>query len=207
VFAQSISFVPKFGKQNFVLNHNYNLASTDSIQFETLKFYVSSVQLLSDNKVVFSEKNSFHLIDAEDSQSLKINLPTTSTIEFNQIKFCIGVDSTTSVSGAMGNALDATNGMYWTWQSGYINFKLMGASSVCKTFNHQFEFHLGGYQHPYNLLQTIVLKSNSIVSTNIEFDVQQFLLGIDLAKQNHIMSPCDAALLLSKKLTNCFTIK
>ncbi|MEY2830237.1 MAG: hypothetical protein RIQ33_2095 [Bacteroidota bacterium] len=206
ISAQSIFFSPKFGKEDFSINHSYSFTASDSIKFETLKFYISSIQLLNNQKVVFAEKNSFHLIDIEDSESMKINLPSATNFEFDEVKFNIGIDSITNVSGAMGGDLDPINGMYWTWQSGYINFKLMGSSSACKTMNHQFEFHLGGYQHPFNLLQTIVLSSNKNSLLKIEFDVQQFLSGIDFTKQNHIMSPCNDAVLLSKKLSQCFKI-
>jgi len=43
------------------------------------------------------------------------------------------VDSLANVSGAMSNDLDATKGMYWSWQSGFINLKIEGKSASCKT--------------------------------------------------------------------------
>ena len=76
----------------------------------------------------------------------------------DKIKFNLGIDSLTNVSGVMGGDLDPTKGMYWTWQSGYINFKMEGSSAVCPTRNHEFQFHIGGYQDPFYAMQTLELE-------------------------------------------------
>ena len=70
--------------------------------------------------------------------------------EFDAIQFNLGIDSLTNVSGALGGDLDPTKGMYWTWQNGYVNFKLQGTSDLCNNPKNEFEFHLGGYLKPFN---------------------------------------------------------
>ena len=70
--------------------------------------------------------------------SLALQIP--SNIPFSKLKFQLGIDSLTNVSGAMGGDLDPTKGMYWTWQSGYINMKIEGKSNSCKTRKNQFQF-------------------------------------------------------------------
>ena len=57
-----------------------------------------------------------------------------------------------------------TNNMYWTWQSGYINFKLEGY------FENRIyrEYHLGGYAFPNNCLQSITIPTS-------ENDLQLFI--------------------------------
>ena len=103
-----------FGKNNLVLNDStYILKNNNTIKFETFKFYISSIELVQNNKVVYKEKNSFHLYTA-DSIIKSITLSTPSKLQFDSLKFNLGIDSVTNVSGAMGGDLDPTKGMYWT---------------------------------------------------------------------------------------------
>ena len=84
------------------------------------------------------------------------------------ISFCIGIDSLASVSGALSGDLDPSNGMYWAWQSGYINMKIEGTSSSCKTRKNSFNFHIGGYLKPYNAIKKIEIPINKIQNQIID---------------------------------------
>ncbi len=203
-----ISFHPVLGALPFVLEYkSYHLNTSDSIKFETLKFYVSNVQLLSNGNVVYTEANSFHLIDASIESSFLFSLTHDSKIIFNELKFDLGIDSITNVMGAMGGDLDPTKGMYWTWQSGYINFKLEGTSNACPARKNEFEFHLGGYQSPFKALQSIQLKVNLNDAVEIYLDLKKYFDTIDLTKQNQVMSPNKEAVELSSVLAKCFYAK
>ena len=204
----NISFTPVFGKIPLVLeNYNYLANTVDSIKFEVLKFYISGIQLLNDNNIAYSETNSFHLIDVFDKNSISCSLTIPSAISYNEIKFNLGIDSITNSSGVMGGDLDPTKGMYWTWQSGYINFKMEGIGSACTTRNHGFQFHIGGYQAPFNTLQTIRLKVNKEDLLQIFIDIKRFFETVDLVSHNHIMSPNKEALNFSVLLAKCFRTK
>lgn len=202
-----LSFKPMFRGQNLVLNDSfYHINKNDSIQFTKLKFYISTIKFYNNNKLVFAEKNSYHLLDANDSSSLSININKPSNIKFNSLKFCLGIDSITNAKGALGGDLDPTKGMYWAWHSGYINFKLEGTSNVCNTRNNAFEFHLGGFAAPYNSLQTIQLPIKNTTSITVSVDVNAFFLQLDLAKTNAIMTPSKQAIALSKLAAKMFSI-
>lgn len=199
-----IKFIPVFGNSPLQLNTNYFLpALNDSVSIETLRFYVSKITLLNKGKQVYRPKNVFHLIDLETKTEL--NLPINRSLVFDAIQFDLGIDSVTNVSGAMGGDLDPTKGMYWAWQSGYINFKLEGASKSCKTLHHKFQYHIGGYQHPFNTLQTLVLPLRQ--QPEITLDIQQFLNTIDLKTMPEVMSPNAKAMQLAASLKTAFAIK
>jgi hypothetical protein len=205
---KSISFNVKFGNSPVLLNDSvFSKNNGDSIQFETLKFYVSNIEFLNSNKPVWQEKNSFHLLDASVPSSMNINFKVPSHIKYNQLKFNLGIDSVTNVSGALGGDLDPTKGMYWTWQSGYVNFKLEGKSKKCKTRNNQFQFHLGGYQTPNKALQTILLSVKDIGPIQLSIDLEVFTKQIDFSKQNKIMSPSIDAVLISKKVAQSISVQ
>lgn len=176
------------------------------IILHTLKFYISNCKLSRDDKTVYAENNSYHLIDFSNEKALNFNLEIPLNSLFDGITFDLGIDSTTSVSGAFGGDLDPVNGMYWTWQSGYINFKLEGKYLNPDGHQQELEFHLGGYQYPYNNLQSINLKLVTNESLVIKLDLAQFLNGINVEETNHIMSPGAAAQKLSGELAKCFRI-
>ena len=202
-----IDFTPSFGKSLFVLNEDYyQLNDADSVQFNSLKFYISGIELLNGDLSVWKEESSFHLMDASNENSLSVLLKRPLNITFNKIKFNLGIDSITNSSGAMGGDLDPTKGMYWTWQNGYINFKMEGKSNQCKTRKNEFEFHIGGYQYPNNALQTILLSIPPTEKTKIYLDIESLIRKIDLTHVNHIMSPCSEAVLISKIVADNFSV-
>ena len=139
-FAQenrTLSFLPKFGGEKIQLEKQIVISPIDWIQITTLRFYISDLTIYSDGKV-WNDPNKFHLIDLEDSISLIVHgIPE----KVDSLSFEIGIDSLTNVSGILEGPLDPINGMYWAWNSGYINFKLEGKSSRPKTANQQFEYH------------------------------------------------------------------
>lgn len=179
--------------------------SDDTLIIETLKFYISEIEFLSGSNPVWKEKVSHHLVDLENETTLRINLDVPNNLTYDRIKFNLGIDSATNASGAMGGDLDPTKSMYWTWHSGYINAKIEGRSKVCKTRNNEFQFHLGGYLAPNSCLNTIIIHAHPNQAIVLAIDFATWFLGINLANQNHIMSPGPQAVKLSQKLSDCFT--
>ncbi len=204
-----LTIQPYFGDLEFKLNQNYHQSSiNDSIQIETLKFYISGIELLDSNNVIWKEKNSYHLIDFENenSQSIQLHIPKKSRI--SKLKFNIGVDSITSNSGALGGDLDPINGMYWAWQSGYINFKMEGTSPICETRKHKFQFHLGGYKQPFYAMQHITLPIYHLDDNTLQinFNLAPIFNSISLKETHSIMIPCKDGMNLSKVVAQLFSI-
>lgn len=202
-----LNFKAFWNKHTFVLNKRTVFSGKDSIEFESFKFYISGIQFYKNNNLVFAEKNSFHLIDLSDSSTLSLTLKTEKKIRYDRISFYIGIDSTTNVSGAMGGDLDPTKGMYWAWQSGYINFKLEGKCSACKTRGNDFFYHLGGYSFPNNSLQKVELTGIKNNTLTIGINVNSFFSDLNVAETNQIMSPGKKAVMLSEKAVHMFSIQ
>lgn len=200
----NIYFQSSFGKEKLVSNKFYHLNSKDSIEISSVKFYVSNIIALNKTKTVWQDSIKYHLVDVLNGKALLFQIP--SGITFTQIKFNLGIDSITNVSGALSGDLDPTKGMYWTWQSGYINFKLEGSSNVCPTRHNEFQFHLGGYQYPFNSLQTIFLQAQSSSTIYINMDIYKIIQSINLSTTNHMMSPSKEAVLFSEKIIESLSV-
>ena len=121
------------------------------------KYYVSNIKLTDTNGKVFVHKDGYYLINQEDSASHHIELNDVPPGYYGKISFTIGVDSLHNCSGAQSGALDPINGMFWTWNSGYIFMKLEGKSPASRQPGHTYEYHIGGYKAPANCIRNVTL--------------------------------------------------
>lgn len=205
-----VNIQPVFSGKPLVLStHTYITKQGDTLSFDRLRFYVSSLVLTMQSGEKYVEPNSFHLIDAEEPATLSLHLKNIPAGRISSLSFNIGVDSATSVSGAMGGDLDPVKGMYWAWNSGYINAKLEGH---IKTFNGKksepFEFHIGGYMQPYYALRNINVivnhENNDIV---LSPDIAAWFDGWNKQKEKSIMIPGAAAMTVANRYAKMFTTK
>ncbi len=202
----TITFNPTLNNKQLVLDTAIYSIDENLTTITNFKFYVSNIELYWDEKLQYQESNSYHLVDINSPSSLNIILNDSKNIKFNIIRFNLGIDSITNVSGAMGGDLDPTNGMYWTWQSGYINFKLEGTNTACPTRKNKFTFHLGGYSSTDNSLQKIWLKTPNTNEIKIKINLDEFFNTIDLKQINSIMIPGKEAVKMSKIVSTLFSI-
>jgi len=204
--AHQLIFVPRIENHPIVLN-KFTFCSmlNDSFRVDRLKFYVSNVDLLLDGKKVGSLEKAHQLINFEEENGDRIIFD--SDKEFDAVSFQLGIDSLTNVAGAMGLDLDPTNGMYWTWQSGYINLKLEGVCKSCPTRNNEFKFHLGGFQGASNAIQqvTTTFDKKEVIYLNIDLD--SFLDKVDWENDCHIMSPGKEAVGFSRIISENISAK
>ncbi len=203
----AVWFQPVLQGQKLVLNEPLRTAAGDTITVHTLRFYLSNIVFSNNGARVFSEINSHHLLDLEDEDTpgIRVDLPA-GTEGFTEIQFDLGIDSLTNTAGAMGGDLDPTNGMYWAWQSGYINVKIEGVSPRCPARNHEFQFHLGGYLPPFQSVQTVRLPVPKTQNLLVDFDLTAFFEQVDWAKKSGIMSPGAEAVRLSEVLSKAFRV-
>ncbi|MFK7756510.1 MAG: MbnP family protein [Flavobacteriales bacterium] len=180
------------------LNLNESTFSTylgDTISIDKLKFYISFD--LSSQK-----DQSYFLIDASIPTSLTHQISSAKNL--NELSFNLGVDSITNSSGAKGGDLDPMHGMYWSWQSGYINFKLEG-SYLANGDKKKFTYHLGGYNGAFDSLQSVNLESETEShSYTISMSIDKLVGQFDYRNTRNLMSPSLDAVRLSKIVAKSF---
>ena len=134
------------GLQKFYFDSTYTTANGDVFTADIFKYYVSNIRLVRPDNSEFAIPESYFLVDHDNAATMQLHMDSlTATGSFKSIKFILGVDSTRNVSGAQEGALDPANGMFWTWNTGYIFFKLEGASAVIPTPAQTFTYHIGGF--------------------------------------------------------------
>ncbi len=136
----------------------YKNAFQETYSVKTFKYYISDIELINSgtNNLVKAARDGYFLIDesAAGTEYIGIKAPAN---KYDHIAFTIGVDSVRNVSGAQTGALDPANGMFWTWNSGYIMAKLEGTSPLSKEPGNRIEYHIGGFKKADNVLKKIVM--------------------------------------------------
>jgi hypothetical protein len=216
LFAQSkdslhINFKVNFDKFPLELNKEYTTSNKDKIAISTFRCYVSNIEIYYEDKSVFKEKNSFHLLDLENPNSCIIPMKNKNNKIISKVSFNIGIDSLTNTSGALTGDLDPTKGMYWAWQSGYINMKMEGKSPSCNPEasgrKKEFQFHIGGYLQPYYAMRKKVIAVNHHGDVNIVIDASIFFGEIELSKTSSVMIPGKTAMELSDTMVKMFYLE
>ena len=210
VFAQGLAgltFIPMWQGKVISADSVFSIAtSTDSLRISTLRFYVFNIQLESENRVVWSSGDEHFLIDVfeKDRTSILTKVPTKSTVD--HLSFIIGVDSTLQTNGAHSGVLDPIHGMYWSWQSGYINWKLE-AEVIHAGQSNAIQWHVGGYHAPYQTQRAVRLKlMNDADSIQCGLQLDTLLHDWRVIAPAEVMSPSDKAMELSDRFQSCFQI-
>jgi hypothetical protein len=178
----------QWGSDALQLEKAYKL-ETDTIRFDELKMYVSDFHFQKQIRQHYILGT--HLIDLANEQSLTLftDFPIK---EYETMSFQFGMDSSYHVSESVEGDLDPLKGMYWAWNSGYIQFKCTGKSTRIPLEDQTFEFHLGGYRKPNETMvpMTIEMKGDTLVLdlkpffeqvSNLE-NVQRIMIPSPLAK-------------------------
>lgn len=207
--AFEITILPVFNSRPLVLDSSaYVSESGDTLVIEAFRFYMSNFCFYKKGRR-HPLNNSYYLVDASKKQSQTILLSGVSA-SFDSLAVTIGVDSIASVSGALSGALDPAAGMYWAWNTGYINAKLEGHSRQCPTLHHAFEFHIGGYRSPYKACRVVMLKpgnSAGQLSMTIVADAARLLKNIKLSEKNSVVIPGKDACLIADNYAGMLSIR
>jgi hypothetical protein len=201
------------GKALVLNDSSYTNFFNEPYQVSRLKYYISNVSL-SGSEGSYTGKENVFLLDAGQADSISIE-PVKGSYRF--LTFTIGVDSALNCSGAQAGALDPLNGMFWTWNSGYIFFKLEGYSASSTADLQRIEHHVGGYRYPNNVARKIRLYLPSVLMVekdsrhliNININLDKYWKGINdikIAEQALLMTPGGLALKAADNFQNMFSI-
>lgn len=150
-----IVFSNMFNNHPVVLNDSVYLNYWgENFSLRKLKYYVSHCKLSPAQKS--KTDKGVYLIDQADEKSYSISFDVPEN-DCRNFSFTLGVDSALNFSGAQTGALDPLNDMFWTWNTGYVMFKLEGTSPQSNALNNKIEYHIGGYSGINNVVKNISL--------------------------------------------------
>ena len=172
------------GDAKVVLGEWQKSDSNVSVRIDKLRWYVSLPP-------AGKKGSKAWLLDLADSASLdqQMSRPVN-----NKISLLFGIDSAIQVGGVGTGALDPLRGMYWTWQTGYVQWKMEGAIRV-DGVESPLELHLGGFDGA-TIAQAMLSDyliyptTNSVIA---QWDISPFLAEVVRRKKFGVMSPSPIA--------------
>jgi hypothetical protein len=196
----TIHFQNVVGKEILKLKDTYYTnAGGEKFNVTTFNYFISNIKLQRKNGTEHSipQDSTYYLVKESDARSKDIILRVPAD-DYTTITFIVGVDSLMSTSdltdrtGALDISGGMLDGMYWTWNSGYLFVKFEGESEQAKidqTGRHKFRYHIGGYggykKASLNNIKTVKLalpeakatKQNAQVSVTIQADALKIFDG------------------------------
>lgn len=174
----------KLGEVQVLLGEWQKSDSNVSVRIDKLRWYVSLPP-------AGKKGSKAWLLDLADSASLdqQMSRPVN-----NKISLLFGIDSAIQVGGVGTGALDPLRGMYWTWQTGYVQWKMEGAIRV-DGLESPLELHLGGFDgatKSQSMLSDYLIypTTNSVIA---QWDILPFLAEVVRRKKFGVMSPSPIA--------------
>ena len=148
----NISIQHGMSDKTFNLGEEYTLGNGEKIKASLLRYFISNVifEKADGSRFVVPQDSSYFLVDEAipSSKLLKINSIPAGT--YTKLVLTIGVDSLRSTMGLekRTGVLDigaAAQDMYWSWNSGYIHFKMEGTFTAPTGTTGDMRFHVGGF--------------------------------------------------------------
>jgi len=147
------------GSQNLQLNgpQTYTNANGDQFNVTLLNYYISNIKLKKGDGTVYTvpQDSSYFLVKESVANSREIKLKNIPAGDYTEVTFTVGVDSARNTmdlakrTGILDPAANSgEDNMYWSWNSGYIFFKMEGLSpqaTADAAGNKKFRYHIGGF--------------------------------------------------------------
>lgn len=150
-----LEFDNRIGDQKLVLGTTKaKNAAGEEFTVTKLNYFVSNIALKKENGEVVKFPDQYFLVRQSEANSLNITLKDVPAANYIGLTYTIGVDSLKSISdvaqrtGVLDPASYGSDNMYWSWNSGYIFFKMEGTSPAIPANMMgmtEYQFHIGGF--------------------------------------------------------------
>lgn len=149
----TIEFDNRVGDTDLELDKDYVNSSGETFHLTKLNYYISNISLktTTGQEYIVPQDSSYFLVMENEPESQEITISNIPAGDYNEITFTIGVDSLRSTmditkrTGVLDPA-QGHDGMYWSWNSGYIFFKMEGISPAAPVDQeNKFYYHIGGF--------------------------------------------------------------
>lgn len=197
---------------------NYTNQQNEQMTISTINYWFTNVKFIKSDGSEYAEEESYRLIRGDQSNTMHFHVSDVPNGTYKGVKFMIGVDVPRNTSGAQTGALDpAINGdMFWSWNTGYIQFKLEGTSTVSTNADKSYKFHIGGVGQGIETPREVTLMFPSEVtvgekdgSIHLIADVDKFFgpsTPVSIANMSTMMHPNAMAAKIADNYAQMFRI-
>lgn len=197
-----LEFKGKYNGNNFVMKNTKINTNNCTTNIELLKFYLSNITLIKNNGTEVLAKD-VALINFENNHNTNNNIGEIITLSIEPdnyvgVKFGFGVDNNKNnedpTTYAEGQPLSVYEGMHWSWNTGYIFYKLEGKYdtilNATSGLTKSFFFHVGlnDLYTTKSFTKNFSLSAGDTSTLRFNIDMQKAFttssLNIDLRTEN-----------------------
>ncbi|MBS1684909.1 MAG: hypothetical protein JSS76_09150 [Bacteroidetes bacterium] len=172
----TVHFDNRYASTDLALGTAYTTSNGETLTPTTFNYFVSNFVLVKSDgtKYTVPKDQCYHLVREGVDSSADLTIQNVPAGDYTGVQFIIGVDSaknTAPVSERTGDldVAGAASDMYWTWNSGYIFYKLEGMSPQAPYDSMMgmamMYYHVGGYggmsSATINNIRTVSLTSGT----------------------------------------------
>jgi hypothetical protein len=213
-----INFKNYVGTEMMKLNTvTYKTPQGEDFTVSRFNYYISNIKFIKADGTTYAEPESYHLLQQEKTSSLHFHVGNVPAGAYTGMSFLIGVDEARNTDGAQTGALDPVNGMFWTWQTGYIMAKLEGTSPQSKDSTKKYVLHIGGYKGENSGIRAVSINFPSPIviegTTNGDVVIKANALkwfepnAIKIAETSELMMPSSKSKTIADNYANMFTLE
>ncbi len=155
----------------------------DTFEIGSLKMMLSNFKFYKDGALVFTETDSYHLIDQSDASTHNFTIEDIPVGDYDQIEFAIGVPQEDNNSSAQKGDLATNNGLFWAGWGNYIFYRFDGVLVQGDT-TMSISYHVGGNEAfrttSHDISNTELIITEGATSTvHIKGEVAELFTGAD----------------------------
>ena len=180
-----LEFEAKVGSNSFELNRPYFVGPfNNKMVFSRFQYYISNVVLTKEDGTTYTvpKDSSYYLITHKDNALPKVELKNIPIGNYKSIQFMIGIDSISNLTiepKLLPSALDPLNGMYWSWNSGYIFLKTEGTVQDSIAFKHHIGLQKNVKSLSFNSNTSAKVSASVRPTIHFEVDVEKMYNGTE----------------------------
>ena len=181
----SLATTFKVGTNPYSTDSTYTNGFGDDYKFTFVRIYLSGFNLTDHDSVAQALPNQYLLVDPQTSS---YDLGAMQAGHYHDFNITIGIDSVTNHSDPNTYSVESplypqSPAMHWSWNSGYIFYKLEGVADTNNdgTFETTFSYHIGMDALKREVSKTIhkeVMKDQDN-PIQVTIDLEKFLTNVD----------------------------
>lgn len=198
--AVNLSINHSYNDQNFALATFYYNNAEEAVSFNSVKYYVGDVKLVTTSGTVRTVNNTPVLINLSANGNSTVTLDNVPTGEYKSVQITLGMDHMTMLPTEVSALAETNSDLYFNDEDGFVFLRMRGYCPVAPNGN--VDLRIGGCAAPLNamtesnttLTETLVVVENEVASLAVNADLGNVIDGssanLSFTQNGTITAPC-----------------
>lgn len=206
--AVNLSINHAYNDQNFALATFYYNNADQAVSFNSIKYYVGDVKLVTTSGTVRTVNSTPILINLAANGNNTITMDHVPTGEYKSIQITLGMDHMAMLPTDVAALAETNSDLYFNDDDGFVFLRMRGYCPVAPNGN--VDLRIGGCAAPLNaitasnttLTETLVVVENEVASLSVKADLGNVIDGssanLSFTQNGSITAPCELGVNLAR---------